>query len=200
MILYGAGRHARVVIDCLLDSDIEVEGIFDDKSDLVSLNGFDVFGEYTPNEYTESEMVITVGDNNIRKKLSNIIKHKFGIAKHPSAIISKYAKIEIGCVILHGSIIQTGTTIGKHSIINTGSSVDHDCRLGDYVHISPRVTLCDGVIVGEGVHIGAGATILPNITIGKWCVIGAGAVITESLPDYSLVVGVPGKVIRNVND
>lgn len=200
MILYGAGRHARVVIDCLLDSEVEVEGIFDDKSDLVSLNGFDVFGEYVETDYTESEMVITVGDNNTRKKLSNTIKHKYGIAKHPSCIISKYAKIEEGCVILHGSIIQTGSSIGKHSIINTGSSIDHDCTLGDYVHISPRVTLCDGVTIGEGVHVGAGATILPNITIGKWCVIGAGAVITESLPDYSLVVGVPGKVIRKVDE
>ena len=54
------------------------------------------------------------------------------------------------------------------------------------------------VKVHEGTHIGAGATILPNISIGKWCVIGAGAVITQNLPDYSLVVGVPGKVIRKL--
>ena len=200
MILYGAGRHARVVIDCLLDANIELEGIYDDKSDLVSLNGFDVFGEYIPTEHPSSELVITVGDNNVRKKLSNSIKHRYGVVKHPSTIISKYAKIEQGCVILHGSIIQTGTSIGKHCIINTGSSIDHDCHLGDFVHISPRVTLCDGVVIGEGVHVGAGATILPNIKIGKWCVIGAGAVITESLPDFSLVVGVPGKVIRKVDE
>ncbi len=200
MILYGAGRHARVVIECLLDSDIDVQGIFDDKSDLVSLNGFDVFGEYIPTDYINSEIVITVGDNTIRKKISNTITHKYGVIKHPSCIISKFAKIDEGCVILHGSIIQTGTTIGKHCIINTGASIDHDCSLGDYIHISPRVTLCDGVRIGEGVHVGAGATILPNITIGKWCVVGAGSVITESLPDYSLVVGVPGKVIRRVDE
>jgi acetyltransferase-like isoleucine patch superfamily enzyme len=61
------------------------------------------------------------------------------------------------------------------------------------------VTLCDNTIIGEGVHIGAGATIIPGINIGKWCVIGAGAVITQNLPDYSLVVGVPGKIIRKLD-
>jgi acetyltransferase EpsM len=69
----------------------------------------------------------------------------------------------------------------------------------DYVHISPQVTICDSVTVKEGTHIGAGATVIPNITIGKWCLIGAGAVITQNLPDYSLVVGVPGKVIRKLD-
>ena len=52
--------------------------------------------------------------------------------------------------------------------------------------------------MAEGTHIGAGATVIPEVTIGKWCIIGAGAVITQNLPDYSMVVGVPGKVIRKV--
>jgi acetyltransferase EpsM len=56
------------------------------------------------------------------------------------------------------------------------------------------------VIVGEGTHIGAGATVIPNIKIGKWCIIGAGAVITKDVPDYSLVFGVPGRIIKKINN
>ena len=199
MLLFGAGGHAKVVIDCCIDNDVEIQGIFDDKSDLVSLNGYDVLGKYDKALFPEDELVITIGENGIRKSIAQKIDHRFGNAIHTSAIISKYASIDKGTVVFHGTIIQTGATIGKHCIINTGASVDHDVTVEDYAHISPKVTLCDGVEVGEGVHIGAGATVLPNITIGKWCVVGAGAVITQNLPDYSLVVGVPGKIVRKVD-
>jgi acetyltransferase-like isoleucine patch superfamily enzyme len=52
------------------------------------------------------------------------------------------------------------------------------------------------VIVGEGTHIGAGATVIPNIKIGKWCTIGAGSVILKDVPDYAVIYGNPGKVIK----
>ena len=74
--------------------------------------------------------------------------------------------------------------------------MDHDCSLEDFVHICPHATLCGNVSVGEGTQIGAGATVIQGIKIGKWCMIGAGAVIIEDVPDYSVVVGVPGKVIK----
>lgn len=199
MILYGAGGHAKVVIDCLMSEEKEIIGIFDDKSDLVSLNGYDVFGAYDANYKFDEQLIVCVGSNTIRKKLAQVVKHRFGSAIHNSAIVSPYAKIGEGSVIVHRSVLQSGVHIGKHCIINTSSSIDHDCRIGNYSHISPGVTVCAEVSVGEGTHIGAGATILPQVSIGKWCVIGAGAVITQNLPDYSLVVGVPGKVIRKLD-
>lgn len=198
MLLYGAGGHAKVVIDCLLSQEQEVHGIFDDKSDLVSLNGFDVLGRYDSEYLSNQELVVSIGDNQIRKNVIANIKHKFGKAIHKSAIVSRYAQIGEGSVILHNTVLQSGAKIGKHCIINTSSSIDHSCVVENFVHVSPKVTLCDNVKVGEGTHIGAGATVIPQITIGKWCVIGAGAVITQNLPDYSFVVGVPGKVIRKV--
>jgi acetyltransferase EpsM len=85
-------------------------------------------------------------------------------------------------------------------IINTNASVDHHCIIEDFVHIAPSSTLCGNVKVGEGSHVGAGSTIIQNIRIGKWCVIGAGAVITKDIPDYSLVVGVPGKIIKSLRN
>ena len=199
MILYGVGGHTKVAIDTLNALEEGVVGVFDDKSDLVSLNGYDVLGEYDPNLYESEKLVITIEDNMTRKRLLSKVQHSYGTIVHPSALVSEYTKIGEGTVVVHGSIIQASTKIGKHCILNTSCVVDHDVHIGSFVHVSPNVTVCDNVVVGEGTHIGAGATIIPGIIIGKWCVIGAGAVINQNLPDYSLVVGVPGKIIRKLD-
>ncbi len=199
MVLYGVSGHTKVVIDCISALDEGLFGIFDDKSDLVSLNGYDVLGEYSHEEFPNEKLLISVEDNRSRKRIVAKVQHEFGSVIHPKADVSDYTKVGEGTVIIHGSIVQSGAKVGKHAILNTSCIVDHDSIIGDYSHISPNVTICDNVNIGEGVHIGAGATIIPGVSIGKWCVIGAGAVITQNLPDYSLVVGVPGKIIRKLD-
>lgn len=56
------------------------------------------------------------------------------------------------------------------------------------------------VTIGEGSWVGARVTILPGVTIGRYCVIGAAAVVSRDVPDYSVVVGNPGRVIRTWYD
>ena len=68
------------------------------------------------------------------------------------------------------------------------------------MHLSPGARLAGGVNVGEGTHIGLNASVIPNINIGKWCIIGAGAVIIRDVPDYSVVVGNPGKIIKTLRN
>lgn len=86
--------------------------------------------------------------------------------------------------------------IGRHYIINTGAVVEHDCKLADFIHVYPNASLAGNVSVGVGTHIGIGATVIQGIKIGQWATIGAGAVIIEDVPDFAVVVGVPGKTIR----
>lgn len=59
-----------------------------------------------------------------------------------------------------------------------------------------------GCIIGEGSLIGMGATVLNGVKIGRGCLIGAGALITEGkeIPDFSLVMGAPGKVVRQLDE
>lgn len=197
MLLIGGSGHAKVIMDCLKQGSIK--GIFDDNKDLKELNNIPVIHSYDADFLPEETVIISIGKNSTRKKIAQNTKHAFGNAIHHSAIISPSAKIDTGTVILQGSIIQADATIGKHCIINTAATVDHDCRLGDYVHISPNATLSGTVSIGEGTWIGAGATVINNITIGKGCVIGAGAVVTKNIPDYSLAVGIPAKIIKTLN-
>ena len=81
-----------------------------------------------------------------------------------------------GTVVMAGAVVQPGTIIGKHCIINTCASVDHDCTLGDFVHVAPGARLCGNVTVGEGALIGAGAVCVPGAVIAPWSLVKAGSV------------------------
>ena len=94
--------------------------------------------------------------------------------------------------------MQADAQIGKHCIINTGASIDHESVIADYVHISPHSTLCGNVYVGEGSWIGAGSIVIPGLRIGRWCVIGAGSVVTKDIPDGVLAVGNRCKIIKKI--
>lgn len=192
MFLYGASGHAKVIIDILRAANIKIESLIDDNPDIEMLSDIPVIHSAE----TASEIIISIGDNSVRKKIAERLKCSFGTAVHPSAIISPSSMIESGSVVMHGAIIQSGVRVGHHCIINSGASVDHECIIEDYVHISPHSTLCGNVHIGEGAWIGAGTTIIPGISIGKWSVIGAGSVVVTDIPDNVVAYGNPCKVVK----
>ncbi|MCG8386779.1 MAG: acetyltransferase, partial [Cytophagales bacterium] len=100
--------------------------------------------------------------------------------------------------IMPGTVVNAGTVIGEHAIINTSASVDHDCVIEDFVHIAPNSTLCGNVQVGEGTLFGAGAVAIPGVKIGKNCTVGAGAVVVNDVPAGATVVGNPAKIIKSL--
>jgi sugar O-acyltransferase (sialic acid O-acetyltransferase NeuD family) len=201
MYLYGASGHCKVIIDSLLQSNnVVIEGVIDDnpKSDFV----FDVPVIKTCNfKITkDKQFIVSVGNNAIRKKLVNQLQVTFVSSLHPRAIVSNRSSVGLGTVIMAGVIINADVSIGNHCIVNTGAVIDHDCHLDDFVHISPNASLAGGIEVGEGTQIGIGASIIQGIKIGKWVTIGAGAVILKNVPDYAVVVGNPGRIIKYNNE
>ena len=200
MFLYGASGHAKVIIDSLKGMGIPIAGIFDDNPEVKSLLDFSVYGAFDSERLGNDSLIVSVGVNTIRKKIVDKLPVNilYGKAIHPSAVVSEYASVDMGTVVMQGAIIQASSVVGKHCIINTGASVDHDCNIADFVHISPHATLCGDVTVGEGSWIAAATTILPGVKIGKWCVIGAGSVVTKDIPDYSLAAGNRCKVIKRI--
>ena len=95
--------------------------------------------------------------------------------------------------------------VGEGSNIQDNATVHgdfgHDVVIGKNVTVGHNAVV-HGCEIGDGTLIGMGAIILNGARIGKECVIGAGAVVreNESIPDRSLVVGVPAKVIREIAD
>lgn len=199
-MLYGASGHAKVIIEILERSGINVDGLFDDNPEITSLCGYKCFlFDYT--ELSENKLIISIGDNNTRKLITEKIgKVNYGIALDAGSSVSKRAAIGEGSVVMPGAIINSGAIIGKHVIINTNAVVEHDCYLDNFVHVSPGSSISGNVTIGEGSHIGTGASVIQNIKIGKWSIIGAGSAIIRDVPDYSVVVGNPGKIIKNIKN
>ncbi len=196
MYLYGASGHAKVIIDILKSQKKKLSGLIDDNMLITETLGYPV----TQTLPDDSSLIVSIGDNKIRKKVvDKLANNKFETAVHSSAIVSEYSTIEEGTVVMQGAIIQSSCKVGKHCIINTGASVDHDCKIGDFVHISPQSILCGNVTIGEGTWIGAGTTIIEGVTIGKWCVIGAGSVVAKDIPDNMLAVGNRCRIVKEIN-
>ncbi len=181
-----------VVADCLLSQGADIIGFCANEPS--NLLGLPYLGHNASLEDSSASLILAIGDNATRKKLSQQMHHRqFASTIHTSAEVSMHALIGIGCMVLHRAIVQARTSVGNHVILNTGCQVDHDGRIGDYVHIGPGAVLCGNVTVGEGSLIGAGATILPGIQVGRWAVVGAGSVVIRNVPDGARVIGSPAK-------
>ena len=94
--------------------------------------------------------------------------------------------------------VGAGTNIQDHTVIH--ADVGFPCIVGEDVTVGHKAML-HGCTIGDGSLIGMGATVLNGAVIGRGCLIGAGALVTEgkTIPDGSLVMGAPGKVVRELD-
>lgn len=198
VLLIGMGGHAKVVKDIIeLNNEFEVIGYLDDKFHKKSVvNGiiYDSLSSYK--NYKENYFIITVGNNKIRKKISEKLElslNKFPKFIHPSAVIGSNVEIGYGTVVMANVVVNADTHIGDHCILNTMASIGHDVLIKDFVHISPNSTLTGGVQIGMCTQIGAGSTLTPQVIIGDSTLVGAGSTVISNISNNMTVFGTPAK-------
>lgn len=187
--IIGNGGQGRVVADILLAAGAD---------EPVHVTDTELSAKYKPGDL----VVVGIGDNFRRSRVvhqltDSIPGIEFATAIHPTAVLARDVSIGAGSVIMAGAIVNTGATIGEHVILNTNSSVDHDCNVGGFASIAPRVALGGNVNLGGCSAVGIGASVSHGVSIGEHTVVGAGAVVVKSLPSYSVCYGVPARVIRS---
>ncbi len=192
LVLYGAGGHAKVIAELAELNNITEIVFCEDHPTKSQIWNYSIVSSF----HVMDKCILAIGNNEVRKRLANVLKNTFVTLTHPKTQISNRASIGKGTVIMAGATINTDVKVGKHCIVNTNASIDHDCIIEDFVHLSPNTALAGGVIVGEGTHIGIGTCVIQGIKIGKWCTIGAGAVVIRDVPDGCTVVGNPGRIIK----
>jgi len=203
VVVVGAGGHGKVVVSLLQELGYKVSKILDDDktkwgSHILSTP---IDGPVDKlKEMPRISALLAIGDNQTRLKVAEkYMGTQWLTAIHPKAWVHRSVAISEGTVVFAGSIVQPDTIIGSHCIINTGVTIDHDCRIDDGVHLAPGCHLAGSVHVGRGSFLGIGVSVIPNRKIGKRTIVGAGAAVVKDLPDEVLAVGVPARIMRNLD-
>jgi len=207
IIVVGGGGHARVVISLLRKLNIyDIFGYVDkaDKGNVAGLKYLgndDVLAELIKKDAI-SLAVIGVGSVNLDNKRANLyarlskMGYSFPVIISPDAVVNKDVVIGEGTVVMDGVVLGIGTKVGEGCIINTHATIDHDCTIGNFVHIATGAILSGGIKVGNNSLIGVGTVVVQYKTIVSECLVGAGAVVTADCMESGTYLGVPARRIK----
>lgn len=201
VILLGGSGHARSIGEVLSELGIEVKGYVAMEEAPTATSpwlGPDLTTAMTTKRQLDScGLVLAVGNNKIREATWLEALHlNLRIVQalvSPRAFVASDVRLAEGSVVMPGAMIRTGVSIGRGAVVNTGAIIDHDCRLGDFVHAAPGTVLAGCVTLGHGAFVGAGACILPDVEMGDWSTAGSGSVVTRNVAQGSTVVGSPAR-------
>lgn len=202
VVLVGYSGHGIVVVEAAKLAHINIQAYTEIKK--TASNPFEL--EYLGFEMdpafkawtTDKQYILGIGDNRIREKAGNFIISKNKIVLnviHPSSSLSEEVVMGVGNFIARNVAINPFVTLGDFCIINTGAIVEHECKIGNAVHIAPGAVLAGSVSVGDRTFIGANAVIKQGVRIGENVVVGAGSVVIVDIADNQKVVGNPSRII-----
>ena len=212
IIFWGATGQAKVLHECMEFQGWRVVAVFDNNPEIISplddvpiyygQSGFEWW--QANNQINNISFIVAIGGNRGKDRLeiqNYLTSHNLlpTIAQHSTAFVAPSVIIGLGSQILAHATVCVDTVIGESCIINTRASIDHECKLGNGVHICPGVTMAGCVEVEDYVTIGTGAVILPRIKIGTGAIIGAGSVVIRDVLPRTVVAGNPAKIIRRLD-
>lgn len=203
LVVLGGGGHAAVAVETARLSGLAVAGFLSpDPAPPVCgapwLGSDELLGSVA--FLAAHHFLPALGDGSARQRMAALVTERGGLLAsvlHPTAILSPSARLGPGTLVCAGAIIGVEVLVGGSCILNTASSVDHHCRLGDGVHVAPGARLAGGVECGDGVLVGIGAIILPGLRVGVGAVVGAGSVVTADVAAGIMVIGVPARPLSS---
>lgn len=196
LLIIGASGHGKVAADIARLNGYQEIAFLDDGPEVRNCGQYPVIGTSSDVKDIDGDVVVAIGNAKIRRRIQQSVDSvRFVTLIHPNAVVSD---IQIGCgtVVMAGAVINPGAVIGEGCIVNTSSSVDHDCRIGNYVHIAVGAHIAGNVEIGDETWIGAGAAVSNNVTICGGCTVGAGAVVIRDITEPGTYVGVPVRRIH----
>lgn len=204
VILVGAGGHAKVAADILLQNQVyEIAGIIDEKEECgfweIPVLGRDDDLRSVRQALGIEYAFVALGDGRCREKVTQkVLAAGYQLINVISryALISERAVLGRGIAVMPGAVVNADVQIADGCIINTNASVDHDGVIGDFTHIAPGTAVSGSVTIGRQCLLGTGSRVIDRITIGDNVVAGAGSVIVRNISGNCTVAGVPAKKIR----
>lgn len=202
LLIVGFGGHGKVLADLAEKTGCYQNIYFLDDDVQVQSNARFIIGnsDYAITHKDEYDVIVAIGEAGNRRKILEKYEAA-GICPvslvHPEAILPKEnILVGRGTVIMAGAVIQSGTELGKGIIVNTASSIDHDCSIGDFSHIAVGSHLAGNVTVGSNTWIGIGAEVSNNLRICENVIVGAGAAVVKDIVESGVYIGVPAEKLK----
>ena len=225
IVIFGSNDHSKVVFsEIIKHKDYNIEGFVDDfckkGKKIITYNNKNYYNLGTIKNFIKKEKdkkkrekknynnvlgIVGVGFGYIRRKIvKEILKldknFKWEKIISKDSVINGNFKVGEGSLIMSGVVINTQTKIGKHCIINTSSSIDHDNYFKDYSGCAPGVTTGVNVTVGENSYLGIGCVVKNGIKIGNNTVIGGKSFVNNKCDNNFVYYGLPAKKIKKRKD
>ena len=192
LAIIGAGGHGKVVGEIALLNQYETINFFDDKFREIKSFPFTIVNtlDYLKENLKDYDaFFVAIGNNQIRsEKIEWFKNHKMNVVSliHPKSTFSKFSSLGIGTCVMANAVVNPGTLIKEGVIINTSSSVDHDCVIEDFAHISPNCSLSGDVRIGKFTHLGTGTSVYPGVHIGNDVKTGVGSRVFKNILDQTI--------------
>jgi sugar O-acyltransferase (sialic acid O-acetyltransferase NeuD family) len=205
IVIVGCGGFGREVHDVVeaLAPEWDLVGYVDDAPSpanvaLVERRGSRVIGgtSWFAAAPPDTRYVIGIGSGSVRRAVDERLTaagFTAAVLVHPTATVGADVRLGPGTVLCAGVRLTTNIETGRHVHVNLGSTVGHDCRLGDYVTVNPLVAVSGSVTLGDEVMMGTHSAILQGLTMGARSVAGASACVVKDVPPDTVVKGVPAR-------
>ncbi len=202
VIIVGAGGHAAEIDDYInyfndkqseSSENYEILGFLDDNPKSYASYSFTApfLGEIKTHQVRKDcYYIIAIANITYRKPvIAHLIAKggQFTSFIHPTATISKSAKLGVGVVIAPNVNIGPNVVIGNYNMINSRASIGHDTIMGDYNFITPNVCFSGFSLIGNENMFGINSATIPNIVVGSNNKIAAGMVLDKSITDNTTV-------------
>lgn len=210
MVLWGATGQSLVLRECMSHRATELVALFDNDErarspfpDVPIHHGWSGFESWLATIAVPSSLgfLVAIGGAHGHDRLEIQTRLEESglrtlVAQHPTAFVASSAVLGPGSQVLAQAAVCVGVRLGRAVIVNTAASLDHECVVGDGVHVAPGARIAGCVTLEDFAFVGTGAVILPRVRIGTGAVVGAGAVVRKDVGPSEVVVGNPARVLR----
>ena len=200
LIIIGAGGHATSVCSVAMSAGFEVVCFVDPARCGESLLGIEIVESVRPYLPGDMSLAVAVGANFKREQVFGelgVSPDRFPPLIHPSAVVCTHAFVGNGTVVMPNVTIGPNSRVGAFCLLNTNSSIDHDCEMADFSSIAPGVNTGGDVRIGGRSAVSLGARVKHGVTIGADTVVGANAYVHGDLPDNVVAYGTPAKIVAS---
>lgn len=210
LLILGAAGTARDVMSIIDDINSGGEryrctGLLDDNPDLwgTDLLGLPVIGPLDELSRLDApNLVNTLGSprnyavRQIVGEKARATGHAFESIIHPSAVISRHARIGLGAIIFPQVVVMANVRLGEQVLLLANTVLNHDAVVGDYSIAASGVDISGAVQIGRNCYLGVGSSIMHGVAVGDGALIGMGSVVIRDVAAAAVVAGNPARVLR----